>query len=287
MDLTILSYNTHLFLDSLAARAAGARKAGELLLHQDEARLHGLMARLSALAPPPAIIGLSEVWAHSVSDRIRESLPVGYETFRFSGEPWHKGSCGLVLGVRGRFVDPCGFLNYEGLIESDSWSAKGVVYAKAAIGDRKVLIVQTHAQASYVGKEKVCEAARRRQLQATLFKVLDEEADFLGPAFLLGDLNIVAGSDDYRWFSTQMAARGYRDAWFAAEGAGPGYTYRPRHNSLIPLFDETETLDQRLDYIFYRPAASTVRRAQVLTDFTTARGLELSDHEPLLVTFEV
>jgi len=228
------------------------------------------------------------VWAGQDADALAWAFkPAGYASFRFRGESPLKATSGMLLSVRGRFTRPTGFQPYAGLIDSDQWSSKGVAYGRAEVKGVEVFVVQTHTQASYVGKEAECRAARDRQLQATLMQILEANKTFRGPLFLLGDLNIVGESDEYYWFAEQMRMYGLEDAWVSQPGSGPGYTYCPGDNPLVKRFDDRETTPQRLDYIFFRPDRSELKSMTVPLDWKTADGLDLSDHYPVQASFGV
>ena len=93
---------------------------------------------------------------------------------------------------------------------------------------------------------------------------------------------IVAG--DFNWYpgTTEINEMGrtYYDGWAVARSAGDAYAY--------PDNPDGNTRNNRIDYVWYSRNASYLRvtRAQVY-DTRDSNGSRPSDHNPLMVTFEV
>jgi exonuclease III len=291
----IISYNTHLFHGSLAGDIVEALSIfkelisdnNEKLVYKDQERQHEILSRLSEEYPHFDVIALTEVWAHAKATEISENLPQGFESSRYADEGRTEGSCGLLLSARGSKIADDDFRRFEHLYDNDAKSAKGVMAARVVIRGKTVSLLQTHAQATYVGKEAPCEKARRRSLSETLFPMVEEYCRSDEPVFLMGDLNIVAGNEEYAWFNEEMNKRGLFDAWTALHGDAPGVTYDPTANSLVKTFDPRETQLQRLDYIYFRPEFSAVESMRIPTDWKTPDGTDCSDHYPVIAAFRI
>jgi endonuclease/exonuclease/phosphatase family metal-dependent hydrolase len=93
---------------------------------------------------------------------------------------------------------------------------------------------------------------------------------------------IVAG--DFNWYpgTTEINEMGrtYHDGWAVARSAGDAYSY--------PGNPDGNTRNNRIDYVFYSRNASylSVTRAEVF-DTRDSSGHKPSDHNPLMVTFQV
>lgn len=305
---SVVSYNTHLFQDSVAAGMSGflniVKKDKMKLLDQDQTRRNDISTRCGLGADgsaPYDLIGLTEVWSHEYQDYFKGQMKASHYTpYAYQGESAFSGSAGMVLGAKGKFRLGPNFSKYEHMVDADKFSSKGVAYGVAKLGpsqDMYVGIVQTHAQASYTGSEASDEAARESQLSATLYPALNKIDAWMGTFFavkkkavlLFGDMNIVGGSAEYKTFAKAMKEHGFQDAWIAVNGNADGYTYVPSADSLVDYFDSTQKEPQRLDYIFYKGAGGskvTCKSMKVLTDWKTSRGLDLSDHYPVTAEFE-
>lgn len=328
--INILSYNTHLMGHSIIETGQAIQKAfspgGEPITKEDDARRKAIMSRIKSANSD--IAGLTEVWGHSVMNDFSNVFNQGhYNAFYYSDDPTFSASCGMVIIWQGSFdfyhKKLFQFAHYTNLTGADKMAYKGIYYGKHTIQGIEVGIIQTHTQASYTiknnssnlekakkmvaacgltdiefylqgGLDPVDQAARDCGLKSTLFKtVLSSEIfkGFTGPMFFLGDLNIVASSKEYDWLSQQMKSHGFADAWVTAKlKTGKGITYDPQHNSLVKYFDRTQTIQQRIDYIFYKPGETIpviCTKAEVPTDWALDDGTPLSDHYPLIGTFEI
>lgn len=282
MEISLLSYNTHLFLDSIVEYLPSDN------IYKDRERLDDILKKLSDNSYD--IIGLSEVWAHTIQNEIINHFKKNtLDGFAFQNEPKTKLSPGLVLGVRGSLDhSPLAFQYYTDLVGYDKYSAKGVVYGKVRIQNNDIYIIQTHTQASYTQSIVEDDKARRKQLQSVLFPIIDAALnEFNGPIFLLGDLNIIANSQEYQWFNQQMTYRGLYDAWSSCHDQNPGITYDPENNALIQKFDPTQKEKQRLDYIYYRKNKAHISHIKVIRDWKTDQNIDDSDHYPISANFHL
>ena len=270
--LSILSYNTHLFWKSIAASVDGS------LVYKDSERLNALVDYCNKSNYD--IIGLSEVWGHDVQNQLKINFAeCGMNSFAFQGEAITSASSGLFLAFRGQVDGVMSFDYYYNLVGPDKLSAKGVVHGVLKINGVRVYVIQTHTQASYVGTEARDDAARKEQIMQTLFPIIDTVKENYPdlPIFLLGDLNIVANSEQYEWFAKRLNYRGFNDAWVDANGSDNGITYDPRNNLLVKHFDPKQDVAQRIDYIFYTKSILNVKNMRVVK-WKTDGDLDLSDH---------
>jgi endonuclease/exonuclease/phosphatase family metal-dependent hydrolase len=305
-QLSILGYNLHLFEGSLAGDAWKAKNWSEEawgkvtgrkrndphpLIYQDRERCDEVVSRIRDEGYGIDIVALSEVWGNSVADNITKSLQSDFQFYRYSGSSLRdriKGSCGLLLGVRGARTTKFSFKRYQNLIKADAFSEKGVAILTFDAYGKKVTIIQTHAQATYADSEVESYKSRQKDFLEVLYPIIQECSREHGPVFLIGDLNIGGESGEYRNFSDQMAKFGMADSWTIAYHDGSsGITYDPHRNALIKLFDPNESVPQRLDYIFFRKEFSKIKHIKIPLDWKTKSGTHCSDHYPLKVTFSL
>jgi endonuclease/exonuclease/phosphatase family metal-dependent hydrolase len=279
-EISIGAYNTHLYEGTVVG-------VQPKQLFRDAARQVAFQEQLCAAGMD--VIGLSEVWASKTQDSIMAALRgVGMDGYAYQKGPVLKLNPGTVLCAAGALTKPpMSFLPYNQLTGWDKFAEKGVTYGRVRLHSAEIFVVQTHTQASYVGSEKEDRTVREAGIRSVLFPVIDQALqDFTGPVFLLGDLNISADSDEYKAFSLQMKGRGLRDAWAALDTGQPGYTYDPDANNLVKHFDPSETVSQRLDYIYFREGTARVKDMKVLK-WKTVDGVDLSDHYGICATFDI
>lgn len=296
MEFNLLSLNTHLF-----AKSNGGFWSGGKVNYEDEKRFNAIMERCRGQYD---IVGLTEVWADKTRDRVKEKLapmatfspdavyPIPFVT-TFSGTP------GMTLSVNGTFSPKAPqFAHFKNMVLEDKLAFKGVTSALVQIKGQAVGLVQTHAQASYTGKEELCRKARQRQLDETLFKAIIKlqevirKKEISAPIILMGDLNIVGGSDEYVEFTEKLARLGFKDCWNEVAPNDPGYTFVPADNWLARHWDPTLTAPERLDYVYLNANGSNCRcvKMDVHTDWKLElkkETLDLSDHYGISASFIV
>lgn len=134
----------------------------------------------------------------------------------------------------------------------DRLARKGALYAQLGLeGGVKLDLVTAHLQAGYDER-----AARVRDAQLQhLAALVDEVGSPERPFVVCGDFNIdgLAGSRDLPAYRALRAALdGFED--LGAEDDLPTFHPKPDGNALAHAF-EPDGVDQRIDYIFFRPAS--------------------------------
>lgn len=286
-SITILSYNTHLFIDSVAA-------VDPKLIYKDTERKEDILNKIESHSPPIDVIGLTEVWAHKTQDYFKNNL-TEFDTFAYQEEPTLSGSSGMCLSVRGNLHSPpIGFRKYNNMLHADKLSCKGVSYGRVTLQNgQEIYLIQTHTQASYTGSESADAKARKDQIRDVLLPIFTEALQNFksGPVFLLGDLNIIGGSEEYKEFSQNLYRYGIAngrevlDAW-PAFSEQPGITYDPNENSLVKRFDNTQEQPQRLDYIFFTADKAKITNIEI-PHWKYQESLNDSDHYPIIATFRL
>ncbi|KAF7781786.1 hypothetical protein PRUB_b1116 [Pseudoalteromonas rubra] len=291
-QFNVLSMNTHLFVDS----SPGFFDTS--LIYLDKQRAEKIIELSNGNFN---VIGLTEVWG----DKMRRQMATafdGYNTFipqADSKTAFVAGSPGMTLSVKGQWAGGYqpSFVFYQDMVGADKLAFKGVSTAITRVNGQVLGLVQTHAQASYTETEKRDTKARDRQFRQTLFPAivhlqnLLESLSIKAPIILLGDLNVVADTNEYKWFLNELEQLGFYDCWTKVNGSQPGYTYEPRKNALVKRWDKTQVAPQRLDYIFLNPNNSGYRCTQmsVLSQWkltTATSDSDLSDHYPVSACFE-
>lgn len=273
-------YNAHLYKGTVVGVAPNQT-------YKDDARQAALVDHIQTASPD--LVGLSEVWASSHADEIVSSTnKFGYSGYAYETPNILKLNPGLVTLAKDKLQTPMNFQPYQALTGWDKYAEKGVIFGEVLIGGRQIHVIQTHTQASYVGSEQQDEKVRTQEVYDTLFPVLDSVLQSTtNPVLLLGDLNIIAGSAEYKSFARQMLGRGMRDAWETLYPNTPGFTYDPATNALIKKFAPNDTEAQRLDYIFYRDTNLIKPINANVLEWKTASGLDVSDHYGLEVDFNI
>lgn len=295
---SLIAYNLHLFegtaLDRitpknrLLGRAAGLAGLKDQVWRDAERRAAFVRQVLDAR---PQVVGLSEAWSGLTQRALAAAFRRAghWASFAFDGESALNKKfmgAGTLLSTVGK-LGPCGFSYYRQLRGVDAFSAKGVTWAPVLFEGVWCYVVQTHTQASYAKSQAADDAARRSGMAETLLPALRQILDDLkGPVFLLGDLNVVAGSAEYKEFDRAMHAMGMADAWTVLKRRDPGPTFDPDANELVRHFDPEENQKQRLDYIYYRTDFAAPKQTEVLK-WKTDSGLDVSDHYGLRAEFEV
>jgi len=283
-------------------------------VYEDEPRAAAILQRSKGQFD---VLGFTEVWADTMRDRFAKKLAPDYKSYIpqvtdvKSGSPNQfkqllneatraikqelSGSPAMTLSVKGEWVYGPSFDYYLNMEGYDSAAFKGVSFGVARVNGTLVGLVQTHTQASYTGTEVKDGKARDLQIQQTLFPAITNVQNWLtsqgskGPIVLLGDLNIVAETDEYKWLSEQLGQMGFQDCWTKNNPGHPGYTYVPADNPLVTHWDKTQKQPQRLDYIFLAPRGSGAQcqEMKVLTDWripVSGNSIDLSDHYPVSAT---
>ena len=229
---------------------------------------------LNALARPD-ILCVQELWMDQAIEPF-EALPHRHKLRdRSKGKVWPPTLIGAGLGIASKFP-----LASSGLREfsrphsgPDRLARKGLLHARIAVPDLgEIDLINAHWQAE---REAGSQRVRARQMH-DLVKLIGELGSESRPFFLCGDFNINGLKDRRHGLEGEHDALmkllpGFEDLGAEADLA----TFLPSRNTLARRFAAREP-EQRLDYIFFRPAKSGPR----LVCLETALAL----HEPLAGT---
>lgn len=137
--------------------------------------------------------------------------------------------------------------------------------ATVIVNGRAINVISTHLDFQKTKKYRLAQITDLKPWAAT----------FAQQRIIMGDFNAWPQLGEIAEMTED-----YRDAWAQAEKANTdvGYPDNPRGN----------TRKTRIDYVFYSTGATklVLKRAQVY-DTRDSRGVRPSDHNPLVVTFEV
>ncbi len=254
----------------------------------------GLLALLRAEGPPSAhrfrhatlgttieaaeIVCLQELWM-APALRLFERLPHPHKLRDQSGmklrPPTLVGS-GLAIASRFPIVESSLALFSPPFSGADRLARKGMLHARLRVRETPRLeldLLDLHSQAQRGNEPAAVRAKQMAELAARIEAVGAPERPF----FLCGDFNLNGlaerRADEYDALVKLLP--GFVDLGAAEDRP----TFHPQKNALAQRFFPNEP-DQRLDYIFYRPAARGPRL--VLGPLTVAldRPLDASEHGP-------
>ncbi len=312
-----MTYNLHLFGNSLGAidnyvDVASTLGIADPLTFYDDQRLSEFIYIIrNKLHRPPDVIGLTEVWDKSLAERLEDELSDLYPhiaagsyvssrdgAITFSLPDFDVLGAGLLLMSRYPFDGDPVFHPYISEAGFDAWAEKGVLAAKIQVPDiaATVGVLLTHLQADSD------EADIRRDQLAELASVA-AGLRLSSPRMALitmGDFNVIGEdsngqqTNEYRRMIEQL---GLSDTWRVQHPDDPGVTYAGEINDLSKIFDEDNTSQKRLDYIFYDPSPSYyVDCEPTLCELLKYRSTEeiggenvrdISDHYGLLAEYGI
>jgi endonuclease/exonuclease/phosphatase family metal-dependent hydrolase len=290
--LTVLGYNTHLFVDTIVA-------ASSKQTYHDGERINKIIGKIKEIGPD--IVGLCEVWANSSKDKFISGLKniLPYSCYDDNNNPFQMGS-GLLLLSR-HHIDWHNFIRYTDLTSWDVEAQKGFLIATVLInGDRdtKLAIVLTHANSGgYFDEGSPAAIARSKNfLQIRDWLKLQDTVSWYTPRILLGDMNVDAFHPEYQHiFVSTFFPFNIIDSYVDQTTCDPGYTVDEINNKLNQKFSPGGNSQMRIDYMFIGsdercPVRGVCRHGvNVLNDFkfTTSEVMDLSDHYPLYGAFDV
>jgi endonuclease/exonuclease/phosphatase family metal-dependent hydrolase len=152
---------------------------------------------------------------------------------------------------------------------------RGWTSVETAVGSSVIRIVNTHLE--------VEAAAPFQEAQAQeLIDLLTPETH---PVLLIGDFNSAANVLTTQSYGL-LTGGGFHDAWVVRHPTDSG----PTCCQASDLLNATSTLDQRVDFVFWRAPAISVSRVDVIGDAQadrTTTGLWLSDHAGVVSTLTI
>jgi len=286
MTLTLLQYNTHLFLDSLA---------GDLdskLLYEDETRLTEIVDRLRSSGAD--LVCLEEIWADKTKRHFTGQLGAEYPFFQNDGidDPFAVGSGLLVLS---KFpLRDTSFTRFRKLAGYDALSQEGFLQAQVTLpAGAEFQLITTHTQSGEDSADRSARASNLEQIRNAIASLPSAM-----PAVVAGDLNVIAEDADgqptaeYAQLQDGFRTLALTDSFRVLHPdphCDPGVTFDVVDNPLAIHFNlEDCGQRQRLDYLFARSGdrALAPTSAEVVHDYRfidprTGQPNDLSDHYPL------
>ncbi|NCD20735.1 MAG: hypothetical protein EOL89_12290 [Actinobacteria bacterium] len=303
-ELSVLTFNTHLFKDSNAE--AGAKLIGNDVVYADAQRRDEMIARIRQLNPD--LVCLQEVWAESWQRHVANQLHDMYTFIRILpeqgqmsfweelGDPVHSTS-GLMVASRYPLREQH-FEMYHGAVKpEDQWSQKGAFRFKLR------LPVSEHRAIDFaVGTTHAFTRVQPNALDNIKTLAANTFGHFPGcDALLIGDFNIHVhrnAGEEYEQLRTILSTWGAEDVINRLEPneytdwpGGTMLTWRLKGKQ-PPIEPPPDTKDQdRIDYVVFRPAVDSPhfepREVRVFHDWTIADATEVSDHPPVLARFDL
>jgi endonuclease/exonuclease/phosphatase family metal-dependent hydrolase len=291
--LTVLGYNTHLFVDTIVA-------ADPKQTYHDQERIDAIIAKIREIEPD--IVGLSEVWANKskwkFTNGLKDILP--YFCYDENNRQTEMGS-GLLLLSR-HPISWHEFQEYYNLTSWDADSQKGFLKAVVDIDSDKnkpLLVVLTHTNSGDFRDQfsKPAEARHLNLIQIRDWIVAVQWYTQYTSMIILGDLNVDASQPEYKdnLLSTfEIAPFNIVDS---DSGDPEGYTVDEINNKLNQRFSpSSDPCKMRVDYMFIStdercPVRRVSPHSVIVPNyfkFTSPDGvMDLSDHYPLYGAFDV
>ena len=310
-----MTYNLHLFGDSSGlidlVDFASIFGIGDPLTFYDDQRLTEIIRAIRAESPRPDVIGLTEVWDKRFAALLVEKLRDLYPYFAIgSYVPSSDGAitfalpdfdilgAGLLLMSKHPFDGEPVFYPYMSEAGFDAWAEKGVLAAKIQVPDinATVGVLLTHLQAN-------SDEADVRRDQLGELAAVDAVLRLSSPRMALlamGDFNVIGedgNGQQTNEYQSMIEQLGLTDTWRDQHPNDPGVTYAGGINDLSKQFDEDDTSQERLDYLFYDPNPSYYVDCEPtlckLLKYQSEEGIgsenvrDLSDHYGLLAEYRV
>jgi endonuclease/exonuclease/phosphatase family metal-dependent hydrolase len=307
---TVLAYNTHLFVNTIA-EAADADIAHFFVaptVYYDYLRIEGIIRKIKEIKPD--IVGLSEVWANNSKmqfiDGLRDILP-----FNCFDDNYNKAELGSGLLLLSKHeIDWHEFEKFptDDTTSFDRIAQKGFLKARILVGNdynRPLTIVLTHTNSGGY-RDEGSDAARARKRNFDQIRNWINMLQSYQRMIVMGDFNVDAFQPEY----DDMLLPAFKSCQFdlvdSDFGDPEAYTADETHNELSQFFSDTltkhsERHNMRIDYIFI----STDKRGpvdpiglNVPDDFkflppsdppiwSPDHNIDLSDHYPLLGAFDM
>jgi len=292
MTITILFYNTHLFLDTHPVRRT---------ILDDEERTDAIVS--SILRRRPEIVALCEVWAEARAARVVRALERDYPFhFRPEGRAGFVLSSGLLLMSR----LPIRHAEFSPYYDSPDPRRADMGFITAALSrpDTEELacrLIMTHDQATFDNDFERYAKIRSQNRTRIIQRANEFPADG-APLIVTGDLNVIGESTEYESMRKQYEGLDLVDMWTTHHGVSQpaptpreGLTFSGSANPLIEAFDGKEMArsEERLDYVWV--SASTwpgwrkceVERNAYEYQHSATEIWPASDHYALEATLEL
>lgn len=266
-EFKILSYNTHLFGGTVPSLKES---------YHDKERCNSIIDYVSVCGAD--IVCLCEIWSDSCKKTIVEKLENTYLYNLYCPTPWYQMGSGLLMLSKYQLDCPQ-FEEFQNLSGWDEISQKGFISVCVNYEQNKHFrIFFTHTQAD----KDYCV-----QRQSNFAQIISGISNYhpMIPTIILGDFNIIAGTEEYKWLIQHLS--GFTDSFASIYPGNPGYTLDPINNSLAKIFDSEEQ-SQRIDYMMYSNNNWSVDSFSVIKNYITTGStgtFDCSDHYPIEAVF--
>jgi len=260
-QIVIQTYNAHIWKGTVPGFFSEEYK--------DDERQKEICSRINKSALD--VIGLCEVWSDGHKKEIIEKTESNFTfSWYYDTPPAYMGS-GLVMLSKLCLVEPQ-FEQYRDLADWDKQSQKGFISTTVFIeGIGKFQLLFTHTQSGNYQTE--------RQSNLDQMRTQITHRWPRGPRIIMGDLNIVGGSEEYKTLMNKFPE--FIDAWSKLHPSEPGYTSDPDQNNTCKHFNGGKG---RLDYMLVTKQDWDIRSVEVVKDWKTQNDIDCSDHYPLKAT---
>lgn len=222
------------------------------------------------------ISGFQEVFGRRKRRIIRSGAPSGWSSSVMRGS-FPRINSGLVNISKFKMIKNL-FYPFQKCKGGQCFAKKGVLYSFLNLGDGIFLnLYNTHLQA-YTSDRGVREA----QLKTLKFALKRNDNGY--PVILMGDLNIIADTNEHTDFNRSFPM--LFDSWSELRPSDSGYTWDQDRNYYARRYSKREDPPaQRLDYIYY--AHGIKHQVTPLEMNVLDQGIELSDHYGISASFDI
>jgi len=307
-ELTVLTYNTHLFEGSRAE--FGGLRQKEIL--DDKQRAEKMLYKI--VESRADIVALQEVWADGNQVWFCQNLKSVYPYCHVSGQKedlkdflksGYLNTCGLVLLSKYKFIEGPTFFEYDRskfkITESERLARKGGIFATVELrpGGPKLRLGITQTHTGHGEEERNVEQLANVTIMSGRF--IDS------PAIIMGDFNVhavIKGTVGRlkKIFEKNNAVDAYRAVHPCDNEermSEDDYTIDRQknvlHQEFFPPSADPKIDRDRIDYVFVKKSGGglelTPVEAEVLHDWKYEavwnKRADLSDHYPVKVRFKV
>lgn len=273
------------------------RASCEGLLHQlfgiHSSRSHNVVLELPRLIGErnPDIVCFNELFTLSLREPLaRNMLRAGYTHCTCTlnsgwdlgefvrGKLWPGGVMVFSRFLIERYVT----MQYSRSAHADSYSAKGVLYAKINKHGTPYHVFATHTNASYSRDDDTARTTRAHQFREMARFIASFNIARTEAVLIVGDLNVASGSTEYSKMLELLHAHDpprHDSSW--------PHSYDASSNSLVILEENSVTPPATtLDYILYSADhLQPVHAANTIVNLKGPAHVDISDHYPVLARF--
>lgn len=264
-----MTYNTHLFGGTFPAATQS---------YADEQRRDRIIALIRQQRPD--IMCLCEVWSDHWKDVIYDGLKDIYPFCELHKTSALEMGPGLCVFSHHSIKETC-FSEYKDKADYDASAQKGVLGLLFEPTEGPIFrLFFTHMQSG----EQYAEI-RRKQFDQIIAMGMQWYPDT--PAILVGDLNVIANSEEYRWMMDTFCS--FQDVGPIPTPSAPAYTSDYEHNCLTKKFGSPPSA--KIDYILVHKDRWKIEYVQIINDWRWSGDKahscqDCSDHYPILATLK-